>query len=222
MKAETTLACTLALTAALLVSPEANAQWGRGWGQGPGWQGPGWGGGNGSAWGYGRGYGRGYGAGWSQEGWEAWGPQGRGCLFGPRMVYVLGVTRAQQDTIDNLRLKALDSERPLLRDLDRTELELSALAASPKPDEKAAEGLRKKARELEGKIDEVWSKYRQQVLALLTPEQRRQYDELAVTPAPYGYAGYGPGYGYGRGRFGGWGRGGYWRGGGWGWRRGGW
>lgn len=148
MKARTTLACTLALTAALLVSPEANAQWGRGWGRGPGWQGPGWGGGYGN--------GRGYGAGWSQEGRAARGPQGQGCLFGPRMAYLLGVTRAQQDTIDKLHLKALDGERPLLRELDRTELELSALAVSPTPDEKVAEGLRKKVRELWGKRDEVW------------------------------------------------------------------
>jgi Spy/CpxP family protein refolding chaperone len=127
------------------------------------------------------------------------------------MAYLLGVTRAQQNAIDMLQQKALDSERPLLRELDRSELELSALAASQKPDEKVAEGLRKKARELDGKIDEVWSKHLQEVLALLTSEQRQQYDELTVASGRYGRAGYGPGYGWGRGRGMGWGRGGYWR-----------
>jgi Spy/CpxP family protein refolding chaperone len=207
---------TLALTAAMLVGSEADAQWGRGWGRGPGWWGPPWAEGYPTA-----GYGyrnRGYGGGWGM-----WGPQGR-CLFGPRMTYWLGVTQAQQERIDDLYFKALDTARPLLRDLDRTESELAALAAAQKPDEKAAEGLRKKARDLDGKIEGVWSKYEEQVLALLTPEQRQEYDRLAATRGPsYLGPGYGPGYGYGMGRYMRWGRGGGLGGGrGWGWRGGGW
>lgn len=216
MKARTTWACTLALLLGMLVSSQADAQGGRGWGWGPGWQGPRWGGGYGNA--------RGYGNGWYGGRWGGWGPQGRGCLFGPRMATWLGLTRAQQDAVDTLYLEAMDSARPLLRELDRTEFELSALATAPKYDDKAALALRKQARELDGKLEEVWSRYRQKVRALLTPEQRQQYDDLVVTPGPYGGAGYGPGYGYygpgygyGRGRGRGWGGRGFWRGRGWAW-----
>jgi Spy/CpxP family protein refolding chaperone len=209
MRAGTMLACTLALLVAMLVSSQADAQWGRGWGRGSGWQGPRWGGGYGNA--------SGYGSGWLGGRWRGTGPQGRGCLFGPRMAYWLGLTRAQQDAIDTVYLEAMDSARPLLRELDRTEFELLALATAPKYDEKAALGLREKARELDGKLEDVWSKYRQKVRALLTPEQRQQYDDLVVTPGPYGGAGYGPGYGYGGGRGMGWGGRGFWRGRGWGW-----
>jgi Spy/CpxP family protein refolding chaperone len=144
------------------------------------------------------------------------------------MATSLGVTRTQQDAIDSLHAEALDSAIPLWRELDRTEFELAAAAAAPKYDEKAAAALRGKARELQAKIDEVWSKYRQQVLALLTPQQRQEYDRLAAGGGPYGGPGWGPGYGWGRGRYLGWGRGGYGRGGGWrawgGWgpRGGGW
>jgi Spy/CpxP family protein refolding chaperone len=203
MKARTTLACTLAVMAALLVSSEANAQWGRGWGRGWGGPGPRWGGG------YGNGWGRG--GGWYGGGWGAWGARGRGCLFGPRMVEMLGLTRAQQDAIDNLHLEALASTKTPVRELDRTESELARLATADEYDEKLALRLRQKARELEGKIDAVWSKYQQQVLALLTPEQRQHYDQLVVARGPYGGPGYGPGYGWGRGR------GCYGRGRGWGW-----
>lgn len=209
MKARTTLACTLALLAAMLLSAEVNAQWGRG----PGWQGPQWGGDYDNGWGYGNG--------WYGEGWGTRAPQGQGCLFGPRMAYLLGISRDQQDAIDALYLKALDSAKPLLRELDRTELELSALGATPKHDAKVAQELRKKARELSVKIDDIWSKYHDQVLSLLTPQQRQDYDRLAATRGP-GCWGYGPGYGYGRGRYLRWERRGCWRGRGWGPRGAGW
>ncbi len=205
MRGRTTLACTVAVMAALLVSADAAAQWGRG--RGPGWQGPGWG----------AGYGNGWGGGWGGRGRGAFATGGHGCLFGPRMVYRLGITRAQQDKIDVLYLKATDDARPLLRRLDQNEMELAALTRSEKYDEKAALRLRQQARDLVGKVDEVWSKYRQQVLALLTPEQRQQYDELATASGPYGGAGYGPGYGNGWGWGRGFGRGGCWRERGCGW-----
>ena len=209
MKARTALACTVALLAATLVASEANAQWGRGWGRGLGWAGPRWGGGYGYGWGYGKG--------WYGGGGRTWGPQARGCRFGPRMACWLGLSAAQQDAVDAHHLKALASVMPLWRELDRTEFELSALAATQKYDEKAALELRKKARELHAKIDDVWSKHQEQVLALLTPQQRQEYDRLAVARGPYGFPGHGPGCGCGRERFLGWERRGYRGGRGWGW-----
>lgn len=210
MRGRTTLACTVAVMASLLVSADAAAQWGRG--RGPGWQGPGWGTGYGNGWGGG--------VGWVGGGRGVFAAAGgRSCLFGPRTAYLLGLTRPQQTKIDALFLKATDDARPLLHQLDRTEVELMALLASQKYDDKAALRLRRQARDLADKVDEVWSKYRQQVLAVLTPEQRQHYDELAAAPGPYGGVGYGRGYGNGWGWGGGrgWGRGGRWRARGWGW-----
>jgi len=198
MKARTRLACTLAMLAPLLLASEANAQWGRGWGRCPGW-------------GAGYGHGWGYGSGWRGRGWGAWGPQSSGCLLGPRMACWLGLTRAQQDAIDDLHLKAVDGARSLWQELDRTEFELSVLTTAPKYDEKAATGLRKKARELDAKLDDVWSKYQRQVFALLTPEQRQDYDRVVAARGPYGCPSHGPGYGLGGGRYLRWGRG-YWGG----------
>ena len=214
MKARTALACTVALLAAVLVASEAKAQWGPGWGRGPGWAGPRWGGGYGHGWRYGNG--------WYGGGGSTWGPQARGCRFGPGMAYWLGLSAAQQDAIDALHRKAMASVMPLWQELDRTEFDLSALVTAQEYDEKVARELRKKARDLDAKIDDAWSKYQEQVLALLTPQQRQEYDRLAVARGPYGGPGYVPGYGWGRGRFLGWERRGCWGGRGWGWRRGGW
>ncbi len=212
MKTSAHLTCGLAMLATLLITSAANAQWGRGWGRGAG-PGNGWGRGGG-------GYGR---------GWGAVGPVVPECLFGPRMSYWLGLTRAQQDAIEELRLKAMDAERPLVRELERAEFEWSSLINAANHYEKAAEALRNKARELEAKIDNLWSNTREQMLALLTPQQRQSYERM-LTSGPTACPDCGAGYGYGRGRhpcwegaaaYGprpGWG----WRGRGWGWRRGTW
>lgn len=212
VKTRTQWTCTLAMLATLLISSEASAQGGRGWGRGAG-PGNGWGRGGG-------GYGR---------GWGAAGPAAPDCLFGPRMAYWLDLTRAQQDAIEELRLKAMDVERPLWRELERAEFERSSLLNAPNYDQKAAETLSKKAGDLEAEIDDVWSKYREQVLALLTPQQRQSYDRMMAS-RPYGGPDYGAGYGRGRGRHPCWeggagpwtGPGWGWRGPGWGWRRGVW
>jgi Spy/CpxP family protein refolding chaperone len=133
------------------------------------------------------------------------------------MAYEIGITPAQQASIDKLHAQAIERVEPLLRQLDRVDSELWALEASAKSGDSSVEKMRKTAQDMEKKIEDVWSKYRKQVLALLTKEQRQQYEEGVVGYAPYGgwgdgraYApGYGPGYGYGRGM--GW-RGGYGRG----------
>ena len=197
------LVCTLTLMAMTLVASEAAAQRGRGRGWGSGGPGQGWGRGCGPG-----GYGRGL---------TAAAYQGRGCLFGPRMAYELGVTTAQQESIDKLYVEAADSAVPLLRELDRTESELSALIASAKAGDGAVEKLRKRAQVLDEKIEGIWSQYRQQVLTLLTLEQRHQYERLAVGYGPYGCRGYGSGYGRGMGRHLRWERDGYGRGRGRGW-----
>lgn len=147
---------------------------------------------------------------------EAHAQRGRGCLFGPRMAYALGITNPQREAIDRLYLNASDSAEPLLRELIETEIELSALVATANLSDSAADELQKTAQELDRKIDDVWTQYRQQVLALLTTEQQQQYDRLARGNGPYGCRRYGRGYGRGMGRhlrwqLGGWGRGRGWR-----------
>jgi Spy/CpxP family protein refolding chaperone len=116
------------------------------------------------------------------------------------MAYELGVTASQQSSIDKLRVKATDSAVPLVIKLDRTEGELSALIASSGADDNAVEKLRKKALDLDERIEGVWSQYRQQVVALLRPNQRQKYERLTVVGRSDGCRGYGLSYGRGMGR----------------------
>jgi hypothetical protein len=133
------------------------------------------------------------------------------------MADTLGLTSAQQVAVNKLYAKAIDSAEPLLRDLDQTEAELARFSGSAAPSNSAADELRKTAQDLIGKIEGIWSKCRAQVLAVLTSEQRQQYETLASEYGPYGCRGWGRGYGRGMGRHLRWVRNGYgrWRGGRW-------
>ena len=167
----------------------------------------------------------------------------RNCAFGPRMIHALGLTGAQQDKVDSLHAKTLDSLEDVYDEIDEEEQRLSSLYKSPDANKKKITATLNRLDSLEQQIDARWLRFREDVMDLLTDEQLETYNRYYSRGSGpgadaddddlwwgrgrgrgYGYGrgggnGYGRGgrgYGYGRGRGNGYGRGG--RGYGRGWR----
>ncbi len=160
------------------------------------------------------------------------------CLFGPRMMYALEMTGAQQNEVDRLYLAAEKDADDLSREVLQEESRLLALRAAPERSAKKIAAVLGNLDALHRQIDARWRRFRDDVLDLLTEEQLARYHFYrsrdfgpGADDAPGWYRGRGRGcgrgwgcgrdwgcerdWGCGRGRGRGWGRG---RGAGW-WRQ---
>ena len=117
--------------------------------------------------------------------------QGRGPGYGGpgRRLAALDLTAQQQQQIGQLRDAALKQCEPLRAQLGQKLDELRNLWRAPQPDRRAIAHKQTEVDTLRAKQRDVWTDFRYQVHALLTPEQRSKW-------ADWG----GPGMGGGRGR----------------------
>ena len=142
------------------------------------------------------------------------------------MIHALGLTGAQQDKVDSLHAKTLDSLEDVYDEIDEEEQRLSSLYKSPDANKKKITATLNRLDSLEQQIDARWLRFREDVMDLLTDEQLETYNRYYsrgsgpgadVDDDDLGWGrGRGRGYGYGRGGGNGYGRGG--RGYGRGWR----
>jgi Spy/CpxP family protein refolding chaperone len=118
--------------------------------------------------------------------------QGRGPWHGGqgRRLAALNLTTAQQQQIDQLRDAAIKQSEPLRAQMVQKRDELRTLWRADQLDRGA---IAQKQVELDGlraKQREIWTDFRSQVHAVLTPEQRSKW-------ADWGGSGMGPGRGRG-------------------------
>jgi Spy/CpxP family protein refolding chaperone len=148
----------------------------------------------GQGWGKGPGMGMGYGP--YSGGARAW---------GPGLWRALNLTPEQVEKIKALRGSFFKEKIPLRNDLMSKRLELRALWAQTNPDEEKILAKQKEINALRAQLEEKATRNRLEMLKILTPEQRAQWQAYK---ASFGYGrGYRRGWGWGRGPGPGYGRG---------------
>ena len=101
-----------------------------------------------------------------------------GCTFGPKMNEQLGLTAEQKSKVDALRDKAQKDNEPHLKKLKKLREEMRELWMADNPSEKAILKQQDKMAPRRDKMRKRRVRFKLDVFALLTPEQKTKFRDL--------------------------------------------